>query len=252
MNMYNYSAVWAWKGRQETPTQIAEKYLRTLNELSKNGPILKDWGVGVTLEDDPRGGVIPLSEALKDMEKLVRENIAYDDWEQPDSASGYDMFASSNASTPDYTSDRTLSFLFQIGSKWSNEIRFNVGTMTGPSALDVATFSLFRIVMSTLTSIWSPEWAGAYAFKIDYDEPGAVAGVPVFPSSRFHIPWITYLSTPLAEGVTPPPGIQSEQTSDGGLLMVATQDQLDPANPEHMRLAKALADLMIAATGEMG
>ena len=101
-----------------------------------------------------------------------------------------------------------------------------------------------------MTSIWSPEWANAYAFKMGYDQPGAISSVPVFPYSRFHIPWMAYLSTPLIEGLVPPPGVQTEQTPDGGLLMITTQDQLDPTNPQHMRLAKAVAELMVKQTGE--
>jgi hypothetical protein len=248
MNEFHYSIRWAWKGRSETPASIAEKYRRTLNELSHSNPAFHDWGVGVTRKE----GRLARLEVISDMESVVRANVKRDDWKKPDPDSGYGMFATSDVFASENFVPHDLSLRFKVGSKWGNDIGFQVGGLMVPSDLRVATFSLFKSVLSILTSIWSPEWADAYIFKVGYQEPGVVAGIPVFPYSRFHIPWITYLSTPLAEGVTPPPGIQSEQTSDGGLLMVATQDQLDPANPEHMRLAKALADLMIAATGEMG
>jgi hypothetical protein len=40
-----------------------------------------------------------------------------------------------------------------------------------------------------------------------------------------------------------------ERTPDGGLLMIATEDRLDPANPEHLRAARVIAETMIACTG---
>jgi len=72
---------------------------------------------------------------------------------------------------------------------------------------------------------------------------------PAFPSSPFHIPWIGYLSASLSTGVKLPPEIATERTGDGGLLMIATDDRLDPANPEHLRRARIVADTMIACTG---
>jgi hypothetical protein len=75
-------------------------------------------------------------------------------------------------------------------------------------------------------------------------------GIPSFPSSSYGIPWLSYLSKPLAAGLTPPPGLLSERTPDGGLLMIAAEDRLDPTNPEHMRRSRAMADIMIARAGD--
>ncbi len=36
---------------------------------------------------------------------------------------------------------------------------------------------------------------------------------------------------------------------DGGLLMTATEERLDPTNPEHLERARILAEIMIARTG---
>ncbi len=73
---------------------------------------------------------------------------------------------------------------------------------------------------------------------------------PTFPESIFHIPWFAYLSAPLASGVKLLPEIQTEHTVDGGLLMIATQERLDPDIPEHARRARILAETMLACTGD--
>jgi Immunity protein 52 len=71
---------------------------------------------------------------------------------------------------------------------------------------------------------------------------------PTFPKSIFHIPWIAYLSAPLAIAVNLSPEITTERTPDGGLLMSATTERLDPNNPEHVRRARILAETLIACT----
>jgi hypothetical protein len=77
---------------------------------------------------------------------------------------------------------------------------------------------------------------------------------PTFPQSVFHIPWIAYLSAPLAFGTELPSEIRTERIPDGGLLMVATEQRLDPDLPEHARRARILAETLIArtATGNAG
>jgi hypothetical protein len=72
---------------------------------------------------------------------------------------------------------------------------------------------------------------------------------PTFPESIFHIPWIAYLSAPLASGIELPSEIRTERMPDAGLLMVATEERLDPEIPEHARRARILAETMIARTG---
>ncbi len=47
-----------------------------------------------------------------------------------------------------------------------------------------------------------------------------------------------------------PPEIVTERTPDGGLLMSAVEERLDPTNPEHLRRARILAETMVSRTGE--
>ena len=74
---------------------------------------------------------------------------------------------------------------------------------------------------------------------------------PTFPDTIFHIPWIAYLSAERAAGLTLAREILTERMPDGGLLMSATTDRLDPMNPEHVRRARILAEILIACAGEI-
>jgi hypothetical protein len=127
------------------------------------------------------------------------------------------------------------------------------------------TYPLFKAALLAANKIWCAPWACAQAFRcgsisvpIEF-APGVMAtqikGVtqvpvdPTYPYSIFHIPWIAYLSAEYAAGVTPPRDILVERTPDGGLLMSATADRLDPMNPEHARRARVIAEVMIGCFG---
>ena len=89
----------------------------------------------------------------------------------------------------------------------------------------------------------------AYVYRTDYDELPLFPGAELFRSSSgFHIPWLGYLSAPLASGFELPPEILTERTPDGGLLMTATKERLGPTVPEHRRRLRVIAETMVART----
>ena len=45
------------------------------------------------------------------------------------------------------------------------------------------------------------------------------------------------------------PAIKTERTADGGLLMTATEARFDPANVEHMRASRLMAQIMMRYGG---
>jgi hypothetical protein len=101
-----------------------------------------------------------------------------------------------------------------------------------------------------MNAIWQAPWASAFALEsYYYDEPLA-PGAPLFPYSKFHIAWIGYLSAPLAKDLELPPEIMTERTPDGGVLVTAIEERLDPGNAEHLWRARILAETMVKHTGE--
>jgi hypothetical protein len=117
-------------------------------------------------------------------------------------------------------------------------------------------------VRGALVANWTLPWTCAHAFRSNYAMVPVHGGAglklesrpmlpqePTFPRSRFHIPWIGYLSASLSSSLKLSPEIETERTSDGGLLMSVTEDRLDPTNPEHLRRARIIAETMIARTG---
>jgi len=115
--------------------------------------------------------------------------------------------------------------------------------------LAIMTFPLFRAALLVINAIWQQPWACVQAFRLHYNRVPLYPGAALFPYSRFHIPWIGYLGPSLLNDTVCPPDLKTERTVDGGLLMIAAKERLDPDNPEHLRRARILAETMIACTG---
>jgi hypothetical protein len=93
------------------------------------------------------------------------------------------------------------------------------------------------------------EQLGLWATRLLGPTAIVAGGAPLFPYSRYHVPWIAYLSAPLASGLQLAAGILAERTPDGGVLMTAMEERLDPTNPEHLRRARIIAETMVTHAG---
>jgi hypothetical protein len=109
------------------------------------------------------------------------------------------------------------------------------------------TYPLFRASLLAISAVWDAQWAYATAYRndvvkvpIDFapgvpafriDSAPLVPIDPTFPRSAFQVPWIVYLSEQRAAGLNLTSEILTERTADGGLLMSATTERLDPIIP---------------------
>jgi hypothetical protein len=124
-----------------------------------------------------------------------------------------------------------------------------IGDFLYPTDPLIVNYKLFREALLATSAIGQPVWASVSALRAGYAEEPIVAGAPLFPHSAFHIPWITYVEPARAFGFALPAEIRTERTPDGGLLLTATEEPLDPTNPEHLRGARIVAETMIAQVG---
>jgi hypothetical protein len=146
---------------------------------------------------------------------------------------------------------RTMHLTIHAGAeKQKGDTHLELGSFRSPSDPAVVTYPLYKAALLAINASWPPPWACAYAFE-GYCYEGALSpGAPPFPYSTFHIPWLAYLSAPLAKGLDLPAEILTERTADGGVLMIAAEERLDPSNGEHLRRARILAEAMVKHTGD--
>jgi hypothetical protein len=234
---FDYSVSSALPVHPEDPAALGTKFLDTLDALTRIDPaIFADWQI-LTLRKPP---MLPLESARSRIAEVIGRSVYRDD-----PAIGYRLLALSSTTT----ASRHFSLSIRTGGTAKGLAELKAGKWDVLPDPSVVTYPIFKAALLAVIAIWPPSSASAHAFRVDYDKAPLIPGVPLFPWSPFHIPWIGYLSAPLIRGVPVPPEIQTDRTPDGGLLMIATEDRLDPTNPEHLRRARIIAETMITRTG---
>jgi hypothetical protein len=230
---------------------LGSKFLTTLDALTEiDANIFPDWEVG----DLSAMKGYPLAVARSRIAEIIGHNLLPDEYGHTQPEDGYGAAAHTTIAA------RSHRMRLWIGMG-DNTLWLKTGDWKVFPDPAIVTFSLFKAALLTIHSIWPTHWACAQAFRSNTLEVPSPTGRgyslekgpmipadPTFPRSIFHIPWICYLSAPLASGVELPPEIQTERTSDAGLLMIATEERLDPDLPDHARRARILAETLIACT----
>jgi hypothetical protein len=239
----------------ESPSAIGERFVRTLDALTRSNPsIFINWEIADRLTKTN----VPLAAARSRIGTIIEDNVTRDDWGEPDPFYGYSVMAhTGGVATP-----RRITLWIIAGGKHPGHIWLQTGFWRVPADPSIVTFPIFKAALLALVTNWPLPWICARAFRSNYamvpvhggagyklESQPMLPGDPTFPVSPFEIPWIGYLSADLSAGVKLSSEIATERIGDGGLLMFATDDRLDPANPEHLRRARIIADTMIACTG---
>lgn len=254
---YCYFIRSGWPERIDTPAAISAKFLKTLDALTGIDPIFSSWEIF----DTRNVSSLPLSAARPRMAAIVEDNVARNDFDKPSPLyGGYHA----NAMAGEFRDPRSVNFRVNDGGRYENGTKLEFGEYDVAPDLTIVTYPLFKAALLAINAIWGAPWACAQAFRcgaiaVAMDLGGlqgsrieSVTQVPIdptFPQTIFHIPWIAYLSEPLASGLRLSPEILSERTPDGGLLMTACEQRLDPNNPKHARRARIIAETMVACTG---
>jgi hypothetical protein len=252
---FNYSIRTNLARNECSPTSIGDRLIRTLDALSESDPsIFTNWEI----TDRPTKSSVPLAAARSRIGTMVENNVVRDQLGEPDPDYGYDVWAFTRVDDR----SREIHLWIKAGGKHAGQVWLRTGAYNFPVDLSIVTFPIFKAALLALVANWTLPWCSAHAFRSNYAMVPVHGGVglklesrpmlpqqPTFPNSPFYIPWIGYLSAALSSGLRLSPEIATERVLDGGLLMIATEDRLDPDNPEHLQRARIIAETMIACTG---
>lgn len=254
---YSYIIRSGWEWRVDNPAAIGRKFVKTLDALSGIDPIFANWQIARAF--DLR--LYPLDQARTRIASLIEDWVVRNDFNKASPGYGYHA----QALAGEFGDARSVTFILDAGGKYdsSTVLRFGFFFDVAPD-LAAVTYPLCKAALLAINATWQAPWACAQAFgsaivKTPIDL-GGVQGTrissvtplpsdPTFPYSIFHIPWIAYLAAEFTTGIKLSPDILTESTADGGLLMTATKERLDPDNPEHARRARMLAETLIKQTG---
>jgi Immunity protein 52 len=231
--------------RRETPAVIGQKFLDTLDALSVADPFFTPWKV----LDSSAMAALPLATARPRIASIVENNVVRNDSDQPEPQSGY----STIALTDNPITSRIANLTVRAGAvALGSNVMLAVGDpYLAPTDPAIVSYPRFRQALLAMSALWQPAWSYACAFRMDYWKTPIVSGAPVIRYNPFHITWIAYLSPKVATGlVVPPAEVRTEHAPGGGILLSATEEDFDTANPDHLRRAHLLAETMIAQTGD--
>jgi hypothetical protein len=254
---YSYYIRSGWKGRVETPAAVGAKFIKTLDTLGRVDPVFANWELADAF--DLPG--YPIDEARSNIAALIEDWVSRDDFNEPDPYYGYHPKALAGKSRD----ARSVIVSVDAGGEQDGGTELSFGFFDNvPADLTVVTYPFCKAALLAINAVWQAPWACAQAFgSTPVKTPveiGALTGTridsvaplpadPTFPYSIFHVPWIAYLAKEYAAGLRLSPEIPTERTRDGGLLMTATEERLDPDNPEHARRARMIAEALIRQTG---
>lgn len=240
----------AWAGRVESAESVGAKFFRVLAALQALEPSFRDW----ISSDELSGHNEYLIEPLRsNIGAWVRAHIARDEDEPPDPRNGYWLVGVSGGvplpgSSAGPTS-RRASFYVRAGSAFRNYSHFEIGSEFHPPDISIVTYPLYEAALLAMISAWPAPSANA-SCAIWGEAPPTLPGEPAFPYSGHQMPWISYLCAERAATLDVPAGVRTERTPDGGLLMIAAETRFDPANVEHMRPSRLIAQIMMRYAGE--
>jgi hypothetical protein len=237
----SYGIEASWHVEPTSPATLGKKFLNILDTISKVVPRNEQWQLG---KPPYREEFVTLGEARAKTADWVNENVAVEDG-VADPEVGYMLMALMLAEP----SSRMMSLVGRIGGRLGDTIRFRVGDVIGASDPETVTYPLFRTTLLAMISSLPPVWATASFSLRTAESLSSMPEAPQRPKANYSGPWLSFLCAPLAEDLIPPVGVPCERTPDGGLLMIAAEERLDPFNPDHMRRSRAIAEVMIARLG---
>lgn len=239
--MQRYESYWMmakWGSREESPTAIAARFLRTIDALRTLNPLLDVWSWGdyhEIGETEGQGGVYPLDDIRPRMAAAVARNVGDAGDAAPDPDNGYKLMAQADRTAP----GSLISLSGSAGARpegrpgfsvtpFTNRMNFKLGPEPDPSFLR---YAFWREVMLLLAETWEATWVEAWPDDM-MDHWG--------PKHAFRAVWMCYVSPHFAPLVTPPPGIIAERRPNGGLFMAATDAMFRTVEPRHLAGARAI------------
>ncbi len=225
----SYSIHCNWEQRAETPEELAARFLRMIDSLKEIDPAFRLWTCGKKRPEK-------LEEVRDRYAEEIAAGITRDDWREPVPGDGY-RFGARSRDTP---KDRSFYVTCMGGSiikrSFTNSVTLATDSVTGsrPDA-GVVSYRVFRPALLAIVDAWEPVRARATCHPLIQLYKGDSLFPPV---------WIQYLCPWLAQKITPPSTVLSENLPNGGLLMSATTETFDVDNPAHLAAAQDMATAM--------
>jgi hypothetical protein len=212
-----------WPTRLESADSVADRYIRFADTLAPLHPCLGDL---ITLGNRR---AIPFATARRDLTKIVKQKVIRDDDGNIEPLGGF-MFTAYTSREPGYEFSGVAGSAYQRLD--SNRLQFSTtsGYLPEPSMM---AFDVFHAATLATIACWQPLFC--------LTQPSTLRPHQL-PGLWFDAAWFTYIHPSLLPHLRPPDVPVIEPTPDGGLLLGAATETLDPDNPAHLAAALRIGD----------
>jgi hypothetical protein len=104
----------------------------------------------------------------------------------------------------------------------------------GPDNANLISTPVLKPVLLSVATAWEPDYAVVVPWTY-WPQAFGDGGYPTLRSG-----WMTYLAPKYAARIIPPPSAIVEPVSNGGLLLLATEERFDMENPAHLAAVAAV------------
>jgi immunity protein 52 of polymorphic toxin system len=217
-----------WEPRAETPEALATRLINTLNGLKIIDSIFSEWYIWTSETTEVLVDLRP--DALA---KEIAQTAELDVNDVPAPKLGY-RYLAINGKT-DGIPQQEVFLEMQAGGSWRSplyanqvSLRTSYGTVPDPR---IAAYPAAKQMILVLADCFDTLWCSAYSSEL----------ADLWQNKRgpaFEIAWISYVAARAARSIQPPSSAIMERGADGSLLMAATTEAFDMANPAHLTVAR--------------
>ncbi|WP_297295272.1 Imm52 family immunity protein [uncultured Methylovirgula sp.] len=219
-----------WAGRAETPEELAMRWLKLIARFQTIDPIFAHWYIWPDIRHP-----LPFDTDVATLAEKIAAKVATSDTGEPLPIDGYQFFTRNNMASK--RGPRSFQIDMFAGSPINfplNRISLRTDYGVAPDS-DLTTFRIFRSALLAL--------AETFEATIGLAAPANITDL--WPKDwdlrrKFPFAWITYVAPRFASLITPPASAVVERRPDGGLLMAATEETFDTANPQHVAAARQI------------
>ncbi|HVJ52169.1 MAG TPA: Imm52 family immunity protein [Aliidongia sp.] len=229
MKIGQYTINSCWVPRSETEDSLSFRCLKMARSLSSVNSVFGPWHFLSEACQVPQ----PLEQIREQLPNLISHSpVDRTDEGKPFIPYGY-IFHIGNS---DETNPRAVTVNMFVGATATPGYVNHVSLHTADpynefTDSDIVTYDIFRGAMLAIARAWDVSWCAAYPTELRTLSAS---------HAKFHAAWMTYVAPRFEPLIQPPASLESERLTDGGLLMVATRDRFDVANPAHLAAAEEI------------
>ncbi len=208
-----------WRERPDDAASVARCYRQYLDQLRDVDEVMSTWELGPNY--------IPYTSVRDDMTSFVQHNAEIGEDGKCDPKDGFSIYAATCDERQIFAVVGTAGGLYP--GSLVNGLYFYTNS-NGPADTRIVTYHLMKGVVLATVAAWHPDCCAAYSNALR----------PERSDGRYRKGWITYVSHEHVGGVDLLGVPFSERTPEGGLLLSATEQTFEAANPTHLAGAQRI------------